>query len=146
MTRWDAIMAAVVLALSGQEDEAREALTACWEAAAETDHAQRCVIAHYLADVQASVEDEGGWDEAALNAHAHVRDEDLAPIGVPSAAGFGPSLHLNLADGYLHLGRIEDAREQLHLGVQGQNLLPVAGYGALIRGGLQRLAQRLDDA
>ena len=29
-----------------------------------------------------------------------MREDDLRPIGIDSARGFAPSLHLNLGDGY----------------------------------------------
>ena len=42
----------------------------------------------------------GSWDERALAAYELVREDDLRPIGIDSARGFAPSLHLNLGDGY----------------------------------------------
>ncbi|MBK9726288.1 MAG: helix-turn-helix transcriptional regulator [Actinomycetales bacterium] len=49
MATWDDITAAVGLALGGDRDEGRSALRQSWNQTAESDHAQRCVIAHYLA-------------------------------------------------------------------------------------------------
>lgn len=119
---------------------------ACWAATTDGDHAQRCVLAHYLADLQPSLDNEVAWDETALSEHAHVVDEDLAPVGITSPAALTPSLHLNLGDGYLRQGRLADARTQLVAGMQAERTLPTDGYGALIRSGLERLQQRVQDA
>ncbi|OFE17398.1 hypothetical protein BA895_16675 [Humibacillus sp. DSM 29435] len=54
-----------------------------------------------MADLETDLAAEVGWDEQALASFAHVSDVDLAPVGVPAAAGLAPSLHLNLGDGYL---------------------------------------------
>ena len=54
----------------------------------------------------------------ALSEHAHVADEDLAPLGIQSAAGLAPSLHLNLGDGYLRQGRVDAAGVQLAAGLE----------------------------
>jgi len=141
MTDWDEITRAVGLALSGKARRGRDALSECWRATSEAEHAQRCVIAHYLADLQSSLDDEIAWDETALSEYAHVNDEDLVPVGISSAAGLAPSLHLNLGDGYLRQGRVDSARAQLEAGLQARSALAEDGYGSLIRSGLDRLEQ-----
>lgn len=146
MADWSDIMDAIGLALGGENQQGREALTACWAATTDTDHAQRSVIAHYLADVQSSLDDQVAWDEAALREHRHVVDEDLAPVGLTSAAALGPSLHLNLGDGYLRQGRVDNARAQVTAGLASASALPVDGYGAHIRSGLERLQQRVEES
>jgi hypothetical protein len=143
MTAWTEITAAVQLALGGDHDEGRRQLLACWEAAGEAAHAQRCILAHYLADLQADLAEEVAWDERALAAHALVGETDLAPIGLPSAAALAPSLHLNLGDGYLRQGRIDDARDHLRAGVASVPALADDGYGNMIRKGLSGLEQRV---
>lgn len=142
---WDAVTAAVGLTLSGEKARGRADLLSCWEAAGEDDHARRCVIAHYLADLEPDLPDEVAWDERALAAYEHVTDLDLAPIGIPSAAGLEPSLRLNLGDGYLRQGRIEEANAQLEAGLAAQGVLPHEGYGGLIRQGLAGLRNRISD-
>ena len=146
MTDWGAITDAIGLALGGDQERGRDALLACWQATAKHDHAQRCVLAHYLADQQSSLDEEVTWDEAALSEHAYVVDEDLAPVGIKSAAALAPSLHLNLGDGYLRQGRVGAATAQLAAGMHAGNALPVDGYGALIRSGLERLQKRVEEA
>ena len=99
-------MSAIALALTGDKDRGRAALISYWDSTSGVEHAQRCVIAHYLADLQPSLEDEVAWDEVALSEHGHVSDEDLAPLRMQSAGGLAASLHLNLGDGYLRQGRV----------------------------------------
>ena len=53
------------------------------------------------------------WDELALAAYPHIGDSELRPLGIPTARGLAPSLHLNLGDGYLRQGQVGDARAQL---------------------------------
>ncbi|SOC55213.1 hypothetical protein [Ornithinimicrobium cerasi] len=146
MPGWDEVVAAVGLALGGDREEGLRALTACWEATEESDHAQRCVIAHYLADLQPTLDDEVGWDRTVLTEYAEVADADLAPVGITSAAAMAPSLHLNLGDGYLRQGRVADAETQLAEGLQVLDVLPADGYGTMVRGGLERLRSRVQEA
>jgi hypothetical protein len=143
MTQWDSITAAVGVALGGDREAGLAQLTSCWDDTREADHAQRCVIAHYLADLQPDLADEVAWDERALAAYAGVTEAALAPIGIPRARGLAPSLHLNLGDGYLRQGRVDDARAQLEAGLADQGELADDGYGAMIRAGLSRLQDRI---
>jgi hypothetical protein len=140
---WDEVLAAVSCTLSGDRADGRAALLDCWTRAGAADHAQRCVLAHHLADLEDDVDAEVGWDEQALAAFAGVTDDGLEAIGVASAAGLAPSLHLNLGDGYRRQGRHDAAREQHDLGVTAAAALPDDGYGATVRRGLERLGQRL---
>lgn len=144
MTSWDEITKAVGGAGAGRSDSARQALQECWDQTGRGEHAKRCILAHYLADQQDDLEAETAWDETALAEHAHVTDTDLTPTGVPSAASFAPSLHLNLGDDYLRAGNAQAAHIHLDAARDAEHLLPDAGYGAMIRGGINRLAQRLN--
>jgi hypothetical protein len=143
MTSWDDVVQAVQAALTGDLPEGRVGLETCWAGTTPDEHAQRCVIAHYLADLQTDLDDEIRWDESALADYAHVGDGDLAAIGISSAAGMAPSLHLNLGDGYLRRGDLDGARRELDAGVAAAGALGDDGYGALIRQGLDSLAARL---
>lgn len=58
-------------------------------------------------------------------------------------AAFYPSLHLNLGDVYRRLGEWDLARAHLARGLDAVGALGDDGYGQLIKGGLDRLAQRL---
>ena len=142
MSGWDEVIAAVGRAQQGREG-GREALLEQWAATSPDDHPQRCVLAHYLADREPELADEVAWDEVALREHALLADDALAVIGIPSTRGMAPSLHLNLGDGYLRQGRVEEARVQLEAGLEAADALGDDGYGALVHGGLDRLAERL---
>jgi len=141
VVQWREVLVAVGDAQTTDRGAARARLTALWEAA--DLPAQRCVLAHFLADVQDSLDCEVAWDEAAWVAFQSVSDADLSPIGVPEAAGFAPSLHLNLADGYLRQGRRDDARRELALARAAVAALADDGYGAMVQRGLDGLAFRL---
>jgi len=141
VVEWREVLVAVGEAQTTDRDAARARLTALWEVAELP--AQRCVIAHFLADVQDSLNLEVAWDEAAWVAFQGVSDAELAPIGVPAAAQFEPSLHLNLGDGYLRQGRRGDAGRELALGRAAVASLAADGYGAMVQRGLDGLAFRL---
>ena len=143
MTAWEDIVGAVQLSLGGQRERGRRQLEACWSGTVPDDHAQRCVLAHYLADTQDDLDDEIGWDETALHEFAHVGEHELSTIGIASAAGLAPSLHLNLGDGYARRGDVAPARAQLALARSTLAVLPDDGYGQMIRRGVDGLAERL---
>ncbi|MBD7996178.1 hypothetical protein H9639_12805 [Arthrobacter sp. Sa2CUA1] len=144
MDDWTAITTAIGTALGGDQQAGKEALMSCWNATGPTDHAQRCVLAHYLADTETDLELEISWDEAALQEHRHLDEDDLAPLGIPSTRGMLPSLHLNLGDGYHRNGKITAAREHLALGMASSSALANDGYGKMIAAGLENLARRID--
>ena len=146
MVNWDEITAAVGGALSGDKAAGKAALQPLWDATEDQDHAQRCVLAHYLADLEQGLDDEVRWDELALEHYPHLQSGDLSAIGIPDSRGLAPSLHLNLGDGYLRQGRTDDARAQLLAGQEGLDALPQDGYGSLIRKGLHGLEERIGAA
>lgn len=143
MTQWDEITEAVGVALSGDKTRGSALLSTCWTGTSAQDHGQRCVIAHYLADLQDDPADEVAWDERALQEFEQIGDTDLEHIGIPSARGMAPSLHLNLGDGYLRQGRLDDARAHLHLALADVDTLGDDGYGSMIRAALTGLEDRL---
>jgi len=142
MSDWAGVIEAVTRAQQG-EPGGGEALLGQWAATTDDDAPQRCVLAHYLADRVPELADEVAWDEVALREHARLGDDALVAVGIPSARGMAPSLHLNLADGYLRQGRTAEARAQLEAGLATVDALGDDGYGAMVRGGLERLAERL---
>src|SRR5690349_16445715 len=97
---WPTVAAGIVASQSG-DPEASQRLADVWARLDEDDYALRCIVAHYYADLQNDVLAELEWDQRALAAHEHLRDDDLRPMGLPSAAAFLPSLHLNLGDTWL---------------------------------------------
>ncbi len=145
MFEWGEITAAVGVFLGRERAAGRDAMTLCYAALGADEHAQRCVLAHYLADAQDDLDSEVHWDEIALAAYCNVAESDFVPAGIASAAGMAPSLHLNLGDAYRRQGRFDDAREQLDAGIVAAVHLGHDGYGSMIRGGLDRLRTRLEE-
>ena len=146
MTRveWGPVLEAVEAAQRGDGASARAALERRWEESGTDEHAVRCVVAHYLADLQDDLDAEIAWDERALESLPQVRDEDVAGLGIASAAGFAPSLHLNLGDGYLRRGDVDRARQHLDAGTRTLEVLGDDPYGVMIRRGFERLATRIE--
>ncbi len=143
MTQWREVIEGVTVALGGDRVRGRVLLEEAWDGTDGTHRAQRCVIAHYLADVQDDLADEVAWDERALAAFDGVSDADLTPVGIERAAAMAPSLHLNLGDGYLRQGRVEEAEAQVVLAQASLDTLGPDGYGDLVRRGVHGLAERV---
>ncbi|MEU8041395.1 hypothetical protein [Streptosporangium sp. NPDC049078] len=133
----------------GRRDAARELFAQIWDdiGGEKGEPLHVCVLAHSMADVQDDVREELVWDLRALAAADLVTDEQAAQAGVAiSVAGLYPSLHLNLSDCYRKLGDLDLARKHLQ---QARDTIGALGddeYGQLIKGGLQRLAEQLDEA
>ncbi|HEY6741550.1 MAG TPA: hypothetical protein VI110_04260 [Lapillicoccus sp.] len=146
MLDWTTVLAAVGEAQTGDRSAGRDGLLACWARTSPADHAYRCVLAHYLADLQDSLDDEVAWDQVALEESAHLHGAALTAVGIPDVAGLAPTLHLNLGDGYLRQGRVGEAAEQLRQGQAAVGVLSDDGYGRMIRDGLTRLEARVAQA
>jgi hypothetical protein len=150
MTAPDPVMARVAEAMAlghaGDREEARRSFADTWAAIGgdDGDAFHRCAVAHSMADVQDDVRAELLWDERALAAADELTDERAAAGGVSAGvAAFYPSLHLNLGDCHRRLGDAARAREHLERSRAAIGTLPDDGYGQLVRGGLDRLAERL---
>ncbi len=65
--------------------------------------------------------------------------------GILGREGSYPSLHLNLGDVYRRLGDLELARAHLRLGHGALGALGDDGYARMVKGGLDRLADRLSE-
>ena len=144
MSDWEGILNAVQVSMGGDRIRGKDLLAACWASTDNDDHAQRCVLAHYLADLQDNLDEEIRWDETALSEYQHVGETGLAAIGIASAAGLAPSLHLNVGDGYARRGDLSAARRELDAGLACVATLGDDGYGTMIRKGLAGLAERLN--
>jgi hypothetical protein len=140
------IGAAVEQGRAGDRAQARAALVRLWEQVGEAgDALHRCSIAHYLADLQDAVEDELRWGQRALAAVADLSDERAQQFHASlQVRAFLPSLHLNLADAYRRVGDHEQARHHLGVARELAGGLPDDDYGAVIRGGLGRVAELLE--
>jgi hypothetical protein len=139
---------AVELGQTGRAAEARELFTQLWaELGPDGDPLHRVTVAHYMADLQEDPHEELAWDLRALEAVDGVTDQRAAAAGATGpVAAFYPSLHLNLGEDYRRIGDPEAARRHLELGRAAAGALPADGYGQMIRGGLEGLAQRLGEA
>jgi len=136
----------IALRERGERVAARDLFAQVWsETGGENgDPFHRCALAHSMADVQDDVHEELAWDLRALAAADLLTDERAARGGVAGpVAGFYPSLHLNLGECYRKLGEFGRAREHLDRGRASVNALGNDGYGQMIKGGLDRLADRL---
>jgi hypothetical protein len=137
---------AVVQGQAGDRAAARRELAAIWTEVEQGggDAFHRCVIAHFLADLQDDLRDELVWDERALVAVAGVTDERAQEYH-PSlqVRGFLPSLYLSLADDHRRLGDAARAHEFLELARGTVDALGDDAYGGLVRSGLDNVARAL---
>jgi tetratricopeptide (TPR) repeat protein len=139
----------IELSHTGNRDAARQLFSELWEQIGgdRGDPLHRCALAHSMAEVQNDVGDELTWDHRALEAADLIRDDRAAAAGVSSSvAGFYPSLHLNLGECYRKLGEYDHACRHLEDGLASVDALPDDGYGHMIKGGLERLRQRLQES
>ncbi|MET9328303.1 hypothetical protein [Tsukamurella sp. NPDC003166] len=141
------LMTELGAAMTGERAERKQKLESVWVRLEPSDHASRCIAAHYIADVQGELDAEVEWDEVALAESAHVSDADLQAVHESlSVAGFMPSLHLNLADGYRRQGRFAEASDRLQTSREFDFALdsaPDPAYATVIREGQERLAARI---
>ncbi|MGC5025477.1 hypothetical protein ACLQ3K_12065 [Tsukamurella sp. DT100] len=141
------LMTELGAAMTGEPAERKQKLEATWARIAPGDHPARCIAAHYIADVQEELDAEVEWDEVALAESAHVSDAELQAIHPSlSVAGFMPSLHLNLAEGYRRQGRFADAADRLQTSREFDFALDSAidpAYASGIREAQERMAARI---
>ncbi|MEU8510102.1 hypothetical protein AB0C76_00750 [Kitasatospora sp. NPDC048722] len=135
----------VQAAQRGRTAEARASFEALWEALGERgDVFHRCVLAHYLADLQDDPRAELEWDRRALAAADSLTAERAQTYeSALQVRAFYPSLHLNLASDHLKLGEADLARDQLERAVRSLDALPEDAYSAGIRTAVDELRQRL---
>jgi hypothetical protein len=100
-----------------------------------------------MADVRDDVQEELTWDLRALDAAGSITDDRAREAGVAGpVGGFLPSLHLSLGEAYRRIGDAERARDHLEHGRAAVGFLGADGYGQMIKGGLARLAARLEES
>lgn len=131
----------------GRQDLARSIFADVWrEVEVDGDPFHRCILAHFMADVQEDPRDELTWDLRALAAADLLTDECVkAHHASMSLAAFFPSLHLNVGEAYRKLGDLENARRHLRHAQRAVRALDDdGGYMTTLRGGIARLAERLE--
>ncbi|MER6397588.1 hypothetical protein ABT263_16250 [Kitasatospora sp. NPDC001603] len=135
----------VEAAQRGRRAQARESFERLWHELGERgDVFHRCVLAHYLADLQDDPHAELEWDRRALAAADSLTAERAQTYAAAlQVRAFYPALHLNLASDHLKLGEPEAAREQLERAVRSLDALPQDAYSAGIRTAVEELRQRL---
>ncbi|MFG1645882.1 hypothetical protein ACGFMK_36860 [Amycolatopsis sp. NPDC049252] len=143
----DAVMARVTAAVqrgqAGERASARQELESMWDGV-EGDDFHRCVIAHFLADLQDDQREELRWDERALAAADGVSDERAQEYdGSLRVRGFMPSLYLSLADDHRRLGDADRAREFLEKAQATADALGDDAYGGLVSGILDKVSRAL---
>jgi hypothetical protein len=148
----DDVMARVTAAVQrgrlGERVIARRELEAMWTEVewGGGDDFHRCVIAHFLADLQEDERDELRWDERALAAVDGVSDERAQEFDKSlRVQGFMPSLYLSLADDHRRLGDADRAHEFLDKARATSDALGDDAYGELVRGVLDKVSQALDE-
>ncbi|GAA4552177.1 hypothetical protein ACFYN9_23870 [Streptomyces collinus] len=133
----------VMLHHAGDREEARHRYLGLWaEIGEHGDPLHRCTLAHYLADTQDDPADELAWDLRALTAADEAREEAVA---VAAVIAIYPSLHLNLADDYLGLGRRDAARTHLRWAREAAAGLADDSYGEGVWAAIGRLESRLGE-
>ena len=140
------VTAAVQRGQAGERGTARQDLEAMWAEVERGvgDDFHRCVIAHFLADLQDDDRDELMWDERALVAVGGVSDERAQEFhGSLHVRGFMPSLYLSLADDHRRLGDANGAHNFLGLARDTIDALGDDAYGALVRSGLENVSRAL---
>ncbi len=140
----DAILEGVGEAIGWTPSEparAREKLAALWTEVGDAgDALHRCAIAHAIADVCESVDDELVWDLRALDAGVLLDDARLEAAGMAaSVEGLLSSLHLNLADVYRRLGNATKAREHVAASTAAIANLAGNGYTDMVKQALSRI-------
>lgn len=136
----------IELQMAGDHAAAQKLFVELWDRiGASGDALHRCGLAHFMADVQDDVEAELWWDLRALEAAGELTDERVAGAGIAgTAAGFYPSLHLNLGEAYRKLGQRELALEHVRQSKASLIALDANGYAEQISTGLDRIAAKLD--
>jgi hypothetical protein len=140
------VTAAVQRGQAGERATARHELDAIWAEVGRGggDDFHRCVIAHFLADLQEDERDELMWDERALAAVHGVTDERAQEFHASlRVRGFMPSLYLSLADDHRRLGDADLAHEFLGKARATSDALGDDAYGALVRGALDAVGRAL---
>ena len=140
------VTAAVQRGQAGERASARRELESMWAEVEQGggDDFHRCVIAHFLADLQDDLREELRWDERALAAVDGVSDERAQEFdGSLRVRGFMPSLYLSLADDHRRLGDATRAREFLEKARATADALGDDAYGGLVSGILDKVSRAL---
>jgi tetratricopeptide (TPR) repeat protein len=120
---------------NGKFEEAGRLFSQAWDEA--TNDFEKFTAAHYVARHQKTVNDKLVWDEKALMLAQKINDE--------SVKGNFPSLYLNIAKCYEDLKDLEKAKSNYDLALSFVNLLPNNGYGNMVKGGIMKGIERVEN-
>lgn len=140
------VTAAVQRGQAGERAAARQELEEMWAEVARGrgDDFHRCVVAHFMADLQDDEREELRWDERALASVGGVSDERAQQFQESlQVRGFMPSLYLSLADDHRRLGDANRAHEFLEKALATSDALGDDAYGELIRGAMDKVSRSL---
>ncbi len=138
------VLEAVQLALSGQVDAARVCFDQLWLSTSPLDLFHRCVLAHYMADLQTDPDKELWWDIQALEAARAAAPESFDDrIPGVSHRAFLPSLHLNLAASHERLGQLDEARQHAQLASRTLDALQPSPLSDMTRAAIERICKKL---
>lgn len=137
------VLDTVQAALTGEVEAARR-LAELWRALPPDDFFHRCVLAHYVADLQTEPNAELHWDELALEAALAAAPESFEQQ-MPGLTweSFLPSLHLNLASSYERTSSPLLAQEHARLALRSSATLPATPLAETTRGAILRICERL---
>jgi hypothetical protein len=138
------LLDAVQLALSGHAEIARQRLGELWTTLPPDDFFHRCVLAHYLADLQPDPNAELHWDQVALDAALAASSESFdGQIPDVTRDAFLPSLHLNLASSYERTLSLDLAKRHAALALDAAESLPPTPLAESTRAAIDRICVRL---
>jgi hypothetical protein len=140
------ILAAIGLLHGGDRSGGRAKLEAIWSRIShDAEPIHECTLSHYMADAQDDVTQELAWDIRALDAALRCTDTDAQRQSQAlSIAAFMPSLHANLAEDYFKLGDVALSKTHLATARDFASALQDDAYGQMLRGGIERLARKLE--
>jgi hypothetical protein len=119
--------------------DARAIYSELWnEATRSGDQYQACIVAHFMAHTHDESQAQLIWHLRALQA-ADV----AAAQGDYRVRDFYPSLHANLGDVYMRLGRCDRARAHIDAAREADSLLPDDAYGGTVRYLIDRLEREV---
>lgn len=143
----EAIGQAVVLGRDGDTESARRDLLVIWQQIGVVgDPFHRCTLAHYLADLYEDPAEALIWDVRALDAADALTAERVQQHHASlHAAGFYPSLYLNIADNLRRLGAFKAAAAHFSSAEQRTSALPDDAYGNTIRTAMDEVRHAIDN-
>jgi tetratricopeptide (TPR) repeat protein len=117
----------------GKPAEAAALFNQAWKEA--TNDKEKFTAAHYVARHQNSISDKLKWDIIAVEFASKIKEEEIKSSY--------PSLYLNIAKGFEDLGDPAKALEHYQLAVNYTSYLPQDGYGSMIKSGIVKGIERL---